>query len=361
MEAIGIYRQDKVRRKLDRDLELGRLASSLIFHGLPGLGKERMAFYLAQSILCLSAGSGACGTCRSCRKIERLLHPDVFWAFPRPGSLDDGEFEEIISRKGSEDFFRPGFAKTASHSIDVIRQLRSVSSKHPYEGRSKVFILTDSDEMTVEAANAFLKLLEEPPEDTIIIMTTSRPFALLPTIRSRCEEIRFSPLAQGDVKSVLVNELGVPPDRAEQLSRYSEGSIGMAMWINSREGKDGWDDAWEIFGLACRGSDGERYAYAADGSLRRDRERLKMALDSLVPLLHDVMAMRSGLGRAEVVNISRYDLLKTCSPPPFHGAIKSIRLVDEIRRLLDRNINASILIWRLLHGLSTNMQSAGSR
>ena len=211
--------------------------------------------------------------------------------------------------------------------------------------------------MTIEAANAFLKLLEEPPDDTVIVMTTSRLYALLPTIRSRCEEIRFSPLPLGELRGILTDILDVPADLADQLSRNSEGSLGRAVWMHREEGKDGFDDAWQILQLACDGSESDRLGYIVNGSLKGDRERIRLALDGLNSLLRDLAALSLDLGKDEMINVSRYDLIETHDDIPVDGLIRSMKLVDESRKLLARNVNASILLWRLLHHMSLNIRT----
>ncbi len=357
MEPVTVYRQDRIKEKFERDVEQERLAPSIILHGLPGLGKERMAFYLAERILCEEGGAEACGECLSCRKVTRLLHPDVQWIFPKPGSVKDAELEKIVRRKSEGEFFRPTFEKTSSHAIDDIRQLRSISGKCPYEGRYKVFIVTEADRMTVEAANAFLKLLEEPPDDTVIVMTTSRLYALLPTIRSRCEEIRFSPLPMSALREALIGILDIPFDQADQLSRSSEGSLGRAVWMYREGGKDGFDDAWQLLQLARDGSESDRLEYIVKGSLKGDRERIRAALDVLASLLRDLIACSLDLRKDQLINVSRSDLLESKGDVPIAGIIRSMKRVDELRNLLDRNINTSILLWQLLHSLASQIRS----
>ncbi len=357
MEPVAVYRQDRIKEKFERDIAQERLAPSIILHGLPGLGKERMAFYLAQRILCDNPRVEACGECLSCRKVTRLLHPDVQWIFPKPGSVKDSELEKVVRRKSEEEFFIPTFEKTSSHAIDDIRQLRTISGKCPYEGRYKVFIVTGADRMTVEAANAFLKLLEEPPDDTVIVMTTSRLYALLPTIRSRCEEIRFSPLPMSELRDALTGMLDIPFDQADQLSRNSEGSLGRAVWMHRDAGKDGFDDAWQILRLAWEGSESDRLAYAVKGSLKGDRERIRAALDVLISLLRDLIASSFDLGKDQLINVSRSDLIEAHGDVSVEGVIHSMKRVDELRNLLDRNTNTSILLWQLLHSLASQIRT----
>jgi DNA polymerase-3 subunit delta' len=356
LESVALYRQDRIREKIEREISDDRLAPSIIFHGQPGLGKERMAFYLAQSVLCGSPGTGACGACLPCRKIERLIHPDVVWLYPRPGSAKDDELEMVIARKAKKDFYRPSFGKSVSHAIDGIRQLRAISGKRPYEGAVKIFIVTDADRMTVEAANAFLKLLEEPPDDTVIVMTTSRLHALLPTIRSRCVEVRFPALPLGRLREILAEELNLPPKKADSLARNSEGSLGRAVMLRDRKGKGGWEDAWRLFQLARLGSETDRYAFVVENSLKGDRDRLRMALDVLVSILRDRAVVDLGLGQDDVINIERFGDIEAAGTVPAGGFVRSVGLVEELIRLLDRNVNVSILLWRLLRDLSRNLR-----
>jgi DNA polymerase-3 subunit delta' len=358
MEPVAVYHQERIRERIEREIERDRLSPSIIFHGLPGVGKERMGFHLAQALLCGEVERGACGRCRSCRKIERLLHPDVQWLFPRPGNVKDEDLEKILERKGKRKFYRPAFEKNVSHAIDAIRRLRALSGKRPYEGRAKVFIVTDADRMTVEAANAFLKLLEEPPDDTVIVMTTARLHALLPTIRSRCEEIRFPALPLGVLREALVSDLGLGEEEADPLARNSEGCLGRAVELRARRGKDGWDDAWELFRLARSGNDADLYAYVVEGPLKKDRDRLRRALDLLVSILRDRTVLDLGLGPDDVINISRYEEIEASGAIPPEGFARSVRRIEELRRLIDRNVNSSILLWRLLSELSRNLRTA---
>lgn len=359
MEPISVYRQDRIRTRFEKDIEQDRLAPSIIFHGLPGLGKERMAFYLAQVMFCREEKVGACGKCLSCRKVTKLLHPDLQWLFPKPGTVKDDELETIVEKKAGEQFFKPTFAKNVSHAIDAIRHLRTISGKRPYEADHKVFIMSDGDRMTVEAANAFLKLLEEPPDNTVIVITTSRLHALLPTIRSRCEEVRFSPLPVGVTNDVLSGELGLSPDVADHLARSCEGSVGRAVLMARQEGKDGWDDAWDMFQIAVQGEDSDLYAYVVGSKILRDRERVRMALDMLAGLLRDVIAVNIGLEQSEMINVPRYDMIKGHDALPVDGLVRASKLVEEARRLLDRNMSVSIFLWHLLHNISVSLHPGG--
>ena len=214
-EVIG---QEPAIKALQRSLKEGRLAHAYLFVGPPGVGKGLVAKLLTQAISCdlhsvpAPAGSNssdACGKCSSCRRIENFSHPDVAWA--RPGGL---------SRR---------------IGIDSIRGVRhQVSLKAYRAGRRRIFVLIEADRMTAEASNALLKTLEEPPDNSLLILLTSHPSSLFPTIVSRCQIIRFSPLPLKVLKDYLMAALKLTPTQAQLLSRLSEGRLGRALSLRKK-------------------------------------------------------------------------------------------------------------------------------
>lgn len=158
--------------QLQRSLERGRLAHAYLFSGVRGSGKEATARTLAQILNCEAKKPAACGHCASCRRIEAGNHPDIYWVRP-----------ELKSRR---------------IAVDQIREFERAINLKASEARIKVGIVVDADCMSEEASNAFLKTLEEPPAQTIIILLTTQPQRLLATILSRCLKITFSATAASE-------------------------------------------------------------------------------------------------------------------------------------------------------------------
>ncbi|HYQ47729.1 MAG TPA: DNA polymerase III subunit delta' [Thermodesulfovibrionales bacterium] len=225
-EIIG---QEKTVGILLGILRRERIASSYLFSGETGIGKKTTALNFAKAVNCLNNGSGvdnqqdfllpagriadaasldACDICESCRKIDAGAHPDVVLISP----------EERLIR------------------IDEIRTIEEALSFRPYEGRKKVVIVDDADTMNQQAANTFLKTLEEPPEDSLIILISSQPDKLLPTIRSRCSAIAFHPLSLDSCRRILKGKIA--DKDIEQAVRLSLGRPGLALTTDIREERD---------------------------------------------------------------------------------------------------------------------------
>jgi DNA polymerase-3 subunit delta' len=211
MSLADIVGQEKAIGMLTGALRRNRLASSYIFSGESGIGKKLTAVNFAKALNCLSSGSGpdypgdACDRCESCLKIGSGSHPDLLMVSPE---------DRLIK-------------------IDEIRLINDALSFRPFEGRKKIVIVDDADTMNISSANAFLKTLEEPPEDSIIILISSRTDRLPATIRSRCSQVNFVTLSLEACKQVLRGK--VPTEECEALARLSMGKPGLALSSDLKE------------------------------------------------------------------------------------------------------------------------------
>ncbi|TFG53076.1 MAG: hypothetical protein E4H37_04245 [Gemmatimonadales bacterium] len=236
----------EARRRLARAHAQGRLPQVLLVSGPKGVGKQRLALWLAQLIFCEVPGEEPCGDCRQCQLVTRLGHVDLHWMVPilRPKAADhDRQVEEaalLVAQAVDERRKTPLYGPPdgmASHGVAVARLIARRASLTPVEGRRKVFIVGDAErlvpqEASPEAANALLKLLEEPPADTVFILTAADPKALLPTVRSRAVPRRLGPLADDEVRGFLASQVDPPLEGAvlDERVALAEGSIGRALW-----------------------------------------------------------------------------------------------------------------------------------
>jgi DNA polymerase-3 subunit delta' len=239
MALSAIKGQDRAVNLLRSAFGSGRLSHAYLFHGPDGVGKEATALAFAQGLNCESGGLDACGTCHACRMAESLSHPDIHLLFPVPSTLKAPERAEMLARYAREGYRDTDFGrKSAIISVETILSDMVVkANQKPYVGPWKVFIIADADAMTTEAANTLLKTLEEPPDQTVIILTTSRPNALPATVISRCQSVPFSSLPASVVREVLLSDERFSFDEAlaAEAASLSQGSVGLAV----RMGKSG--------------------------------------------------------------------------------------------------------------------------
>src|SRR6266568_9375237 len=207
MPIPPLYGHEGTRNRLVGAIASGRLPQALLFEGPRGVGKQRLALWLAQALMCENPGKGRgtgkgepCGQCQHCKMVLNLSHPDVHWFVPvelsKKGAAADKQVElveealaeEMAARRERPLYEAPG--GLATHSMAAVRLLLRRLAVTPAMAARKVFIVGDAERLipqraNPEAANALLKALEEPPADTVFVLTAAEPEALLPTIVSR--------------------------------------------------------------------------------------------------------------------------------------------------------------------------------
>lgn len=240
----GIIGQERVCRIIERLIAKGRYAP-LLFVGPPGVGKRTVAFKFAQALNCEqpvkpspeSSTRLGCGFCPTCRAIARLNHPDFRLLFPIRKPKSDMSPEDVIitTAELSADYIlgapQPLPDPTHQISIQAVRWLRMEMAKPPSTARVRFFILLNAHQMKEEAQNALLKILEEPQVNTILILTTSVPNALLDTIRSRCQIVRFAEIPESQIIAWLKNHPQTSPATLPLIATLAQGSLGKALMI----------------------------------------------------------------------------------------------------------------------------------
>ena len=245
MPLLPLAGHHTARRRLAAALAAGKLPQVLLFPGPAGIGKQRLALWLAQLAVCEHPGSEPCGACRQCRLVLGLGHADVHWIvpIPRPKATDPDkqvdEAAETIAAAIEERRARPLYTPAdgmAIHGMATVRLIQRRATLTAVEGGRRVFIIGEADrlvpqESSPEAANALLKLLEEPPAGMLFVLTTTDPRKLLPTIRSRAVPLRLEPLSDVELREFLKEHLRPPLSEAalEDRVALAAGSIGTAL------------------------------------------------------------------------------------------------------------------------------------
>ena len=220
MAIVDLYGHEDVRERLQRAFRAGSLPASLLLHGARGIGKQRLGLWLGQMLLCETPETAPCGTCRSCRYARDLTHPDLHWYFPRP-RLKDADPDLADVREDYQDVIRERTGNGSLYSaapgnegifVATVRAIVQEAASSPALAARKVFVIGDAERMGLQegseyAANAFLKMLEEPSAKTNIIVTSSEPGALLPTIRSRTVAVRIPLVSETAVHKFVSDPL----------------------------------------------------------------------------------------------------------------------------------------------------------
>lgn len=219
----GLWGQEQALGVLAQGMRRGAVANAYLFAGPRGTGKTTAALAFAKGLLCSGTDIVPCGKCRSCAMAEAKSHPDFIHVYVKDSLVHMiPDFTEEIS-----EFRGKGAVKTLR--VDEMRKIISTLSLKSYLGGRKLCLMEEADSiMRKETANAFLKTLEEPPGDTVIILVSSNPAALLPTIVSRCRQVRFVPMAPEKLAPLLEEALGTLPNEALRLAWLAEGRPGAA-------------------------------------------------------------------------------------------------------------------------------------
>jgi DNA polymerase III subunit delta' len=302
----------------------GSLHPSVIFAGPQGVGKRTAAVALAQLVNCLkplpsgAEGPDACGVCASCTRIARGVHADVFLVEP---------------------------GDTGAIKVDQVRDAVERTGFRPFEGRRRVVIVDDTDAMLVEAQNALLKTLEEPPAASMFVLVTSRPDVLLPTVRSRCQRLRFGRLSAADVARVLIERHEYSSADAHAVAAASDGSIGAALEGGSDDLVEARETAAEMLRTVATSSDPRR---RLDGSKALagtgDRDDVRRRLRALASLLRDLGALGARADERHVANGDEIESLRRLTSAYDHARVtQAFAAVDRALEAIDRNASPKIV------------------
>ncbi len=355
MPIIDLYGHAELKARLGRTVKNRSLPSSLLFHGPRGVGKQRLALWLAQLLLCENEDA-PCGHCRSCGYSRSLTHPDLHWYFPRPRLKDadagpddvNDDFREIRKDRVEKDGLYAASPGNEGIFVNTVHAIVREASKTPAMSARKVFVIGDSERMGLQdgsefAANAFLKLLEEPAANTTVIITSSEPGALLPTIRSRTVAVRVGHLPETAVREFLadpavVSALKLTPKAIAEKVQIAGGAPGALFGDEARA--KAMAAARKLLDAAASRQISQRHAAALSVGAAGARGGFTEILDALVVILAERMraAIHDG-NEARALAVSR-----------------ASDLVGTARLRASGNVNPQLIVSGLLRDLSGAMR-----
>lgn len=371
-----LYGRDDIRATLARAACLGEIPGSLLIHGPPGVGRQRLGLWLAQTLLCQEPDPvrGACDHCAPCRLATRLEHPDLHWFFPLPrpkgvtgperlaDALEEARAAELATRR-AEPWRNTAPGEPVGIFLAQVQTIRRLAQPRPALGKGKIFLIADAEhlvpqESSQEAANALLKVLEEPPPATTFILTSNGPNSLLPTIHSRLLPIRLRQLPEDDIIHILTSQRGVDRQAAETAARLAQGSIGRALGFLPSGGEPGpleqqRQQARELLGAIAAESATHRLAAAHATPPTGARGAFTEILDALSAWLRDLAAIANG-AEDHVANRDAVNFLRKVDqrlPASAEASHRALLTIEEAQTLAQGNVNPQLTLAWLLNTL----------
>lgn len=333
---------NQVKSNFVRLLKTGRLPNSLLLTGEDGVGKRLFALELAKSYVCRNpVGGEACDTCSACLRSDRFLIPAVDESAKVDESLRN-QFKKVFWSE------HPDIAIVSplknSIFIDAIRSLETESNFRPYEARARFFIVNEAEKMNDNAANALLKTLEEPSPTSHIILVTSRPNALLQTIRSRCQAFRFSPVEAAEIESFLLKSGKFSADDASLLSTLSAGSIGKALELNLDAFREQRETILNAVESLLSGKQRSRLLKTAEEmSDAKKKDQYAPFLNILQTVVHDIWTLSVDPDSENVVNSDIVGRLTRMSTISDRTKLASwLLMIEDLREKFSVNLNKKI-------------------
>ena len=317
MAFSAIKGQDKPIEIIKAFIKNSRFEGGYLFTGPEGVGKMMAARALAKSLNCsASLSADSCEECPSCKKIENNQHPDVH--------IISGEESQI--------------------KIEAIRHLQKDMSLRPYEGESKVFIIDNAHTLTPEASNCLLKILEEPPKKSLLILISDKPGLLFKTVISRCKIIKFQPLQRHELESILKKDYNLEDELAHFLAYFSEGRLGRALKLKDEDIFFRKNDVIDKFVLSANSG--------VEGFPAQKREDVRSLLNILATWFRDIYLLKTGSPEQDLINFDRRkELMKSLERFSFPDLDTILNNISTAISCLEQNVNTRLLLYNLKVGL----------
>jgi|CXWL01.1.fsa_nt_gi DNA polymerase-3 subunit delta' len=339
---------DEVKRTLGRLISVGRVPNSLILSGEDGVGKRQFALELARTFLCAEPiNEAACGVCSGCVRIDSF-------EFPSREDKNKDEYKKVFFGGHIDVGTVVHYKRTIL--VDAIRDLERHANFRPYEAPARFFIIDDADKMNDESSNALLKTLEEPPPTSYIFLITSRPDSLLPTIRSRCQIIRFAPVGTPEIEKYLIGERAFTHDEARLAAKLSRGSIGRAISINVEHFRTARQRMLNVIEAAIETGDlATMLRISEELNDAKNKDNFEENLSILESLIHDVWSLKVSGDASRVVNTDLGANLRRLAQqsgnlglPQWLGEINTLR--DDLAVNINRKVAADALFVSMAGG-----------
>lgn len=357
-----IIGQNNVINKLINIRKSGKIAHSYIFYGIDGVGKDAVAIEFAKYVNCNNpVDDGACDACPSCRQISTLSSTDFKFITALPAgknemesnddpilNLKEDDFKIYLSElkeKSENNYYKINLPNANNIKISSIRQIKREISLTNTKDKKKIFIISDADKMNQQSSNALLKILEEPPGNALIILTTSRINFLLPTIFGRCQKIKLDSLSTVDIKNYILRVSQYSDNEALFYAGLSEGSISKCDDILKEDYLTLRDSVIDLLRAVVSGKKLIISSEIKKIIATKNKERVKQSLKILNIWLRDAFYLENGL-QEKIINKDKIEnLSKFCKAFKF-DSYKIITSSEDLIKEIDGNQSIELLLYK---------------
>jgi DNA polymerase III delta' subunit len=314
----------RVKKILQKSLQIGKLPNSLLFVGPPGVGKIEFAEVVAKALNCREKEDDSCEKCESCLIINKGNSPDVLRLVPEKDTI----------------------------KIEQIRELKKMAYLKPMVGKKRVFIIEDAEKMTQNSANSLLKILEEPPFFSYIVLITSNPFLIIPTIRSRCQVLTFSPVSKEEIKTELMKQ-GYNEEDADFISLHAKGNLKRALILDGKEIEEKKEQSWKLFLALLQGEDAalclKEFGFRQKTVFGED---LIQILEALSSFLRDILLLKEKGDIRHLMNPEYEEKIKNAGDSMSHQqTFDFLTRMDSALYAVQRNVNINLLMSSIFSDL----------
>jgi DNA polymerase-3 subunit delta' len=363
--------QTGIADRLQRAIINGRIPHSYLFIGPEGVGKDALAIEFAKTLNCSSpvedeTGIVYCDICQNCKKIDALQHPNLVPVFSLPTGAsktsDTSSFysdlspdqitivKDQLAAKALNPYRKFKIPNANNVKIATIRILKKNLVLSQNQKGRRIVIIFEADEMNAEAANAFLKTLEEPHENITMILTTSKPEQILPTIKSRCQELKFPPIPDDIIARKAIEDYHLSPETAGTVAALSQGSFSKALDFIEMDATETRNDAIEAFRTSLKKT-GYRIALleSIDSYIKdKDKKKAKAFLSLFELWMRDAALIDAGGAVERMCNIDQAATIEkfvsNFRGKDFAGAVD---LIDDAFRQIDKNVQLNTIFLSL--------------
>lgn len=315
-DVIG---QNETKKALINSINNDNVSHCYIFEGPKNMGKYDLSLVFAQSLLCENFDTEPCNECNDCKKVNSMNHPDLH--------IINNE-EKTIKRE------------------DIDNLIESIYKK-PYEAHRKIYIINNCHDMTLQAANTFLKTLEEPPKDSVIILLSNNINLLLPTIVSRCQVIKFKDINKNEIKKLLIDKYNLEEETSSIIAYYSKGILNKA--VNIANGKDDIltkrKEIIELFDKIIKSDSG--IIFECENYFEEQKDNIDIIIEIMMLWIRDISFVKNNMENL-IINKDFLNLAK------IHGSGMQIKDVDELIQYLQfasdnikNNVNYKLTIDKM--------------